>query len=194
VNIVDTIMSIAPFDWFATGFIVLMFILGYAQGAIRRLLGIASIAFSFLLASQLRDSLGSFLASSWTQWPREYDFMLAFGFLFVLGGVIFTIVIQVFYKHASISESHPLLDELAGGLLGIVEALLMIGAGIVVLDSFFRAQVTIGDNQIRFLKDLYGAVNASGTARVFRETLLPVFITIVGPLVPADIRALFQIH
>jgi uncharacterized membrane protein required for colicin V production len=194
VNIVDTIMSIAPFDWFATGFIVLMFILGYAQGAIRRLLGIASIAFSFLLASQLRDSLGSFLASSWTQWPREYDFMLAFGFLFVLGGVIFTIVIQAFYKHAPISESHPLLDELAGGLLGIVEALLMIGAGIVVLDSFFRAQVTIGDNQIRFLKDLYGAVNASGTARVFRETLLPVFVTIVGPLLPADIRALFQIR
>ncbi len=193
-NIVDTIMSIAPFDWFATGFIVLMFILGYAQGAIRRLLGIASIAFSFLLASQLRDSLGSFLASSWTQWPREYDFMLAFGFLFVLGGVIFTIVIQAFYKHAPISESHPLLDELAGGLLGIVEALLMIGAGIVVLDSFFRAQVTIGDNQIRFLKDLYGAVNASGTARVFRETLLPVFVTIVGPLLPADIRALFQIR
>jgi uncharacterized membrane protein required for colicin V production len=194
VNIVDTITSIAPFDWFVTGFIVLMFILGYVQGVIRRLLGIASIVFSFLLASQLRDSLGSFLASSWTQWPREYDFMLGFGFLFVLGGVVFTIVIQVFYKHTPISESHPLVDELVGGLLGIVEALLIIGAGIVVLDSFFRAQVTIGDNQIRFLKDLYGAVNASGTARVFRETLLPVFVTIVGPLVPADIRALFQIR
>jgi uncharacterized membrane protein required for colicin V production len=194
VNIVNTITSIAPFDWFVTGFIVLMFILGYVQGVIRRLLGIASIVFSFLLASQLRDSLGSFLASSWTQWPREYDFMLGFGFLFVLGGVVFTIVIQVFYKHTPISESHPLVDELVGGLLGIVEALLIIGAGIVVLDSFFRAQVTIGDNQIRFLKDLYGAVNASGTARVFRETLLPVFVTIVGPLVPADIRALFQIR
>lgn len=193
-NIVDTILSTAPFDWFATGFIVLMFILGYAQGVIRRLLGIASIVFSFLLASQLRDSFGSFLASSWTQWPREYDFMLGFGFLFVLGGVVFTIVIQVFYKHTPISEGHPVVDELVGGLLGIFEALLMLGAGIVILDSFFRAQVTIGDNQIRFLKDLYGAVNASGTARVFRETLLPVFITIVGPLVPADIRALFQIH
>jgi uncharacterized membrane protein required for colicin V production len=194
VNIVDTITSIAPFDWFAAGFIVLMFILGYAQGAIRRLLGIASIVFSFLLASQLRDSLGAFLASSWTQWPREYDYMLAFGFLFVLGAVIFAIVIQVFYKHAPLSENHPVLDELAGGLLGILEALLMLGAGIVVLDSFFRAQVAIGDNQIRFLKDLYGAVDASGTARVFRDSLLPAFVTVVGPLVPADIRALFPIR
>ena len=193
-NIVDTITAIAPFDWFATGFIVLMFVLGYVQGTIRRVLGIASIVFSFLLASQLRDSLGSFLASSWTQWPREYDYMLAFGFLFVLGGVVFTIVIQAFYKHTPLSDSHPVLDELVGGLLGIVEALLMIGAGIVVLDSFFRAQVTIGDNQIRILKDLYGAVDASGTARVFRDTLLPMFITIAGPLVPADIRALFKLR
>jgi uncharacterized membrane protein required for colicin V production len=194
VNIVDTITGIAPFDWFATGFIVLMLILGFAQGAIRRLLGIASILFSFLLASQLRDALGSFLASSWTQWPREYSFMLAFGFLFVIAGVVFTIATQALYKHAPISAKYPVVDELLGALLGTVEALLIIGVGIVILDSFFRAQVAIGDDQIRLLKDLYGAVNASGTARLFRETLLPVFVAIVGPLVPADIRALFPLR
>jgi uncharacterized membrane protein required for colicin V production len=193
-NIVDTITGIAAFDWFATALIVLMFVLGYAQGAIRRLLGIASILFAFLLASQLRDSFGSFLASSWTQWPREYDFMLGFGFLFVVASVLFAIATQAFYKHAPISAKYPLVDELVGGFLGIVEALLMIGVGIVILDSFFRTQVTIGDNQIRFLKDLYGAVNVSGTARFFREALIPVFVAIVGPLLPADIRALFPIR
>jgi uncharacterized membrane protein required for colicin V production len=193
-NIVETITGIAPFDWFATALVVLMFVLGYAQGAIRRLLGIASITFSFLLAAQLRDPFGSFLASSWTQWPREYDFMLGFGFLFVVASVAFAIVAQAFYKHAPISARYPLLDELVGGFLGIVEALLMIGVVIVILDSFFRTQVTIGDNQIRFLKDLYGAVNASGTARFFREALIPVFVAIVGPLLPADIRALFPIR
>lgn len=193
-NIVETITGISLFDWFATAFIVLMFVLGYAQGAIRRLLGIASIAFAFLLAAQLRDPFGSFLASSWTQWPPEYDYMLGFGFLFIVASVVFAIATQVFYKHAPISARYPLLDELGGGLLGIVEALLMIGIGVVILDSFFRAQVGIGDNQIRFLKDLYGAVNASGTARFFREALIPVFVAIVGPLLPADIRALFPIR
>lgn len=71
-NVVDKIASIQPFDWAVVGFIVLMFVLGYAQGIIRRLLGIATILFSFLLAANLREPLGGFLAQYWTQWPKEY--------------------------------------------------------------------------------------------------------------------------
>jgi uncharacterized membrane protein required for colicin V production len=56
VDIVHTITSIGLFDWLVIGFSVAMFVLGFAQGVIRRLLGIVSIAFSFLLAAQLRGT------------------------------------------------------------------------------------------------------------------------------------------
>lgn len=190
-DIVGTITNITPFDWLVLGFCVLMFVLGFAQGVVRRLLGIAGVIFSFLLAANLRDALGSFLASNWTQFPREYSYMLAFGFLFVVFEVIFTIVIQSTYKPAPILAKYPVVDEILGGLLGIVQALMIVGAGIVILDSFFRLPIGIGEQQIQLVKNLYEAVNESNIVVVFRETLLPLFVAIVGPLLPSDIQALY---
>jgi membrane protein required for colicin V production len=191
VDIVQTITSVSPFDWFVVAFAVVMFVLGYAQGVVRRLLGIAGVLFSFLLAANLRDTLGTFLAGNWTQYPREYSFMLAFGFLFVVCLVIFTIVIQTTYKPAPVFTRAPVLDELIGGLLGLVQAMLIIGAGIIILDSFFRLPVGIGDQQIQVVKDIWGAVNLSHTADLFRSSFTPLFVTLVGPLLPSDIQGLY---
>ena len=46
------------------------FVLGFAQGTIRRLIGIGSILFSFLFAANLADPLGRFLGDNWTQFPQ----------------------------------------------------------------------------------------------------------------------------
>ena len=51
--------------------------------------------------------------------------------------------------------------------------------------------MAIGDQQVQFLKDLYGAVNQSQSVTVFRETLLPLLVTLTGPLLPSDIQALY---
>lgn len=190
-DIVQTITSIVLFDWLVIGFSVAMFVLGYAQGVVRRLLGIVSIAFSFLLAANLRDTLGSFFATNWTQFPREYSYMIAFAILFALSTVIFALIIQSYYKRAPIFAKYPVLDELLGGVLGVVEALLLIGCGIAVLDSFYRLPIAIGGQEVQQLRELYNTVNASATADVFRSTLIPAFVTITGPLVPSDIQALF---
>ncbi len=190
-DIVQTITSVTAFDWVVIAFCVVMFVLGYAQGVVRRLLGIAIVVFSFLLAANLRDALGSFLASNWTQFPREYSYMLAFGFLFVVFMIVGTIIIQATYKPAPLFVKAPVLDELLGGVLGVVQALLIVAAGIAILDSFFRLPVGIGDQQVQFLKDLYGAVNQSQSVTVFRQTLLPLLVTVTGPLLPSDIQALY---
>ena len=46
-----------------------MFVLGFIQGTIRRLLGLASMLFSFLFAANLRDPLGDYLAQNWNAVP-----------------------------------------------------------------------------------------------------------------------------
>ncbi len=190
-NIVESITRVSPFDWVALGLLVVMFILGFAQGAIRRLLGIAVILFAFLLAANLRDSLGSFLTSNWTQWPREYDFMLAFGFLFVVASIAFSILIQGLYKHTPISARAPIVDELVGGLLGLVQAVVVLGAIVIILGSFFQKSIPIADSQVQWLRDLNGAVDASATASIFRTVLLPPFLAVSAPFLPPDLRLLF---
>jgi hypothetical protein len=51
VNISETLSSINLFDIFIIIYLYGFFILGFIQGTIRRLVGIASIVFSFFLAS-----------------------------------------------------------------------------------------------------------------------------------------------
>jgi uncharacterized membrane protein required for colicin V production len=192
VNIVDTISNVTAFDWIAVLFLVGFFVLGYVQGTIRRLLGIASIVFSFLLAANLREPLGKFLAGYWTQWPREYSYMLAFLFIFIVASIIFAILIQSFYKQAPLFAKWPIVDELLGGILGVVEGLIIIGAFIAIFDSFFKLPVAVGDNQIRLIKDIYGAIDGSGTAAVFRDALLPAFVAVFGVILPSDVESLYS--
>jgi len=62
VNIGDFLNSQNVFDLLVVLGLLGMFVLGYIQGTIRRLLGIASILFSLLLGAQLRAPLGTFLS------------------------------------------------------------------------------------------------------------------------------------
>ena len=68
----EFLKSINLFDVLVLVTLFAMFILGFIQGVIRRVVGILSIVFSFFLAAQLQVPLGSFLGDNWHQFPREY--------------------------------------------------------------------------------------------------------------------------
>lgn len=168
------------------------FILGYLQGTVRRLLGILSILFSFVLAAQIRGPFGDFLIGNWTQFPPEYSRMLAFALVFIVASIAFTIVIENFYERSPVMPRRPWVDPLLGGILGVFEGGVIIGAGIIILDSYFRgAGVTVANAEIFALRDLDHAVDVSQTAKIFRHDLVPAFFFLVGWLIPEDIRALF---
>lgn len=168
------------------------FILGWVQGTIRRLLGIASILFSFLLAANLRDPLGKFFAENWTQFPAEYSYMLSFLIVFIVGSVAFSIIIQGFYKRQDLFAKATIVDEVLGGILGIVQALLIFGCLIVILDSYYRIPgIATDPDELPFLQSFYDAYTNSGIAEAFRTTLIPVFFALFGWLIPNDIEAYF---
>ncbi len=136
-NIGEFINSINRFDLLVVLFLGGMFVLGFVQGTIRRVLGIASMVFSFLLAANLRDPLGNYLAGNWNQFPDEYAVMLGFGMVFVAAVVAFTLVIQGFYHHQPLFEKANFVDEVLGGILGIIQGLFLLAFIVIILDSFF---------------------------------------------------------
>src|SRR4029079_4466578 len=83
VNIGEILGSINRFDLLVVLFLFGMFVLGFIQGTIRRVLGLASMLFSFLFAANLRGPLGGYLAANWNDYPDEYAIMLGFGIVFV---------------------------------------------------------------------------------------------------------------
>jgi uncharacterized membrane protein required for colicin V production len=183
---------IATFDLLFVLFVFGMFVLGFAQGTIRRVLGIASMLFSFLFAANLRSTFGQYLAQNWNDYPDEYAVMLGFGLVFVAATIAFTAIIQGFYHKQDLFQKNRFVDELIGGLLGVVQAFLLVGFVIIILDSFFRIPtIPKFDTEFAWLRGLYDLINESGFADLFRTRLIPGFFTVFGLLIPSDIQAFY---
>ncbi len=191
-NIGEFITSINSFDLLVVFVLAAMFILGFIQGTIRRLLGIAAILFSFLFAANVREPLGEFLSTNWTHLAPEYAVMLGFFAVFFAASVAFTLVIQAFYKRAPLFEKYTVVDEILGGLLGIVQGVLILIAIVVILDSVFEIPgVPKTNTEMPFLRELHDAYDPSTTARILRETIIPGFFAVLGPFIPDALRQFF---
>ena len=180
------------FDLLVVLYFAGFFVLGYFQGTIRRLLGIASILFSFLVAANVREPLGQFLAQNWRQFPTEYAYMIGFLTVFLAGTIAFTVVIQGFYKTQPLFEKQRFADELLGGALGIVQAAIFLACVVVVLDSFFTVPgIPTSPNELPLVREFWQAFNESNTAGLFRDTIVPGLLTLSGPFVPGSIKQFF---
>ena len=188
-DIVGFIHSLNLFDLLMAFAFAVAFILGFIQGTLRRLLGIGAMLFSFLLAANLRSTVGGFFAQNWHQFPKEYSYMIGFGLVFVTATVVFSLVIQGLYKHQPLFARADAVDEVLGGVLGVVQAMLLLGFAIIIMDSFFRLPILPSDGELILVRDLWHAVDGSSIVHLYRDVLIPGFYTILSPLIPADIRS-----
>ena len=187
----EFIRSLTIFDLVFFLFLFGFFVLGFAQGTIRRLLGLAAVGFSFLFAANIRDPLGSFLAANWTQFPREYAYMIGFLTVFLAAWIAFTVTIQTFYTTQPLFEKYRFVDEVIGGILGVIEAGLLLVIAIVILDSFFLIPgIPPSGNELHFVRGFWEYMDAAQVTAFFRENVVPVFFAIFGLFIPDDIEQL----
>ena len=192
-DIIGAITSVKAIDLLVFFAFFGLFILGYMQGIIRRLLGIASIIISLLVAAQLRTPVGGFLSQNWTQYLPEYDHMIAFGAIFLAGTIGSTIALQLFFKPIPLFARYPVIDEILGGLLGLVQGALLLAAFYLITDPFFT---TVGTsqrgNEFPFVRQIHDALQGSVTADIVRNQLVPAVLFFFGALFPADVTAVFR--
>jgi uncharacterized membrane protein required for colicin V production len=183
VNLLDLIVATVLFG---------MFLLGFAQGAIRRLLGILTITFSFFLAAQLQVPVGGFLIQYWRQFPPGYAEMI--GFLTVFGAAViaFALITQGTYSRVHVFATHPVVDEVLGGILGVIQGGLLLLFGMVILDQFFLHGSPIRDaSELPLLREVWTAVNGAATGGLIHHQLIPGLITVAGLLLPEGVRATY---
>lgn len=190
-EIIDAIRDFSVFDLLVVFFLFAMFILGFMQGVIRRLLGIASILFSFLVATQAREPIGSFLASNWYYHP-EYSYMIGYAAIFAAGTIAFTLVLQAFYKSQQVFPDHETVEDVLGGALGVLQGLIFIAAIIMILDPFFELSgIPVSANEFPFIRSFHEALGESGTAAIFRQDIIPTILSVAGGFFPESVRAVF---
>ena len=186
--------AIQPFDLVIVLALIAMFIVGYAQGTVRRLLGIAAIVFSLILAAQVRQPLGQYLTHEWTSIAPAYSFMVAFGAVFVAAAVTLSIGIQLTYRPAPLFKRYPVLDEIVGGLLGVVEGFLILIAILLILDPYYtqpQVREAAGVGEFGLLRYLHGYLDNTVTASILRHNVIPVLLGLFGFLFPQDVRDRF---
>jgi uncharacterized membrane protein required for colicin V production len=192
-NIAEWISSLNVVDILIFLFLFGMFILGYVQGSIRRVLGILSITFSFFLAMLLNDAwLGQFLAQNWTQYPKEYSIMIGYLVIFVAGVGATTLVMQGTYRKAEVFAKYPVVDEILGGVLGVVQGFLFLLFITIILDQYFLyTNLPKDENELGILRDIWNAINSSEFGRILHETVIPAFLNLTAFLIPSEVRALY---
>lgn len=183
INVVDVLIVIGLFA---------LFVLGYIQGTIRRLVGIGSILFSFLLAAQLSVPLGRFLADNWTQFPREYAAMVGFMTLFGAAVVAFSLIIQGTYNKTEVFAKHPIVDEILGGVLGLVQGVLLLLFVTIILDQFFLySNIAPDADELPFLRDIWTAIDGSAIGDLLHQTVIPNFLGLLSFLIPQSVLAIY---
>ena len=166
------------------------FVVGAMQGTIRRLLGILSIVFAFLASANLRDPVGDFLAHNWQQFPSGYSKFLAFGLLFGVLWIGLSLLIQGFYKRTEIYAARPVVDELVGAALGLVQGFLLLCVVLVILGSYTMPPPFTGEiDYLRQVQDIL--LHQSHIASAVRDGVIPVLIHSTGFLLPSNIVAMF---
>jgi uncharacterized membrane protein required for colicin V production len=166
------------------------FVVGAMQGTIRRLLGIASILFAFLASANLRDPVGNYLSGNWQQFPTGYTKLLTFCVLFGALWIGLSLLIQGFYKKTEIYAAKPVVDEVVGGLLGLLQGFLLLCVVVVILGSYTMPSPFSGEiDYLRQVQDII--VNQSHIAGALRDGVIPVLIHASALLLPADLVAMF---
>ncbi|MBF8290978.1 MAG: hypothetical protein HW391_1946 [Chloroflexi bacterium] len=192
-DVVEVVTSVEAIDLLVFFAVFGMFIIGFMQGTIRRLLGIASILLSLLVAAQVRAPLGSFLTENWTQYPAEYNQMIAFGAVFLAGSIGAAIAAQLFYKPVPLFPKYTIVDEILGGVLGVFQSVLILAAFFLITDPFF---LTVGRDatsaEFLFIRDIHEIMDTSITASLVRDQVVPVILAVLGGIFPSAVKDVFR--
>lgn len=165
------------------------FILGFLQGVVRGVLAIGAWAVAFLLAANLREPLGGYLASQWTNFSVDYVHMLAFGIIATLIFAGLVVLIQVGTRGPKGVTSVPLIDDLIAGSLGVVLGVLIMAATAVVLGTFYGPSAPgAAPMEAEWSVRLYALLQDSAVGRTLIGLVTPVMDLAFGWLTPQVVR------
>ena len=187
----SAIQSAPLADLAILGILFGFFVFGVTQGTIRSLFGLLAESFAFLVAANLRGPVGGYLADNWHQFPPDYSKMLAFLIIFVVLGLGFLIAIAGFYHRVDLSANHPILDDVSGGMIGLLQGIVLLMIVVTIIGSYsFPNHFADEFGQLHWLHDVL--FNQSSIGPLVRDTLVPLVFHLIGGLLPSDLVKAFS--
>lgn len=186
-------MAIGTMDIFLLVIIVSTLIVGFFWGAARSVMLLAGWLLAFLAGAYLKLELGSYLARQWTNYPPSFSEMAAFGIIFMGLLLAAPIAIVIITRGNQRVSKYQVLDDFAGALFAVFVAVLGIAGLIIVMSTYYGPAddfiANAGGPEWTVL--LYESIVNSNIGMGVNEHLVPLIGTVLGPILPVDVREVF---
>jgi len=178
-------------DVLLVGFIAATIFGGWRAGFIRSVLGLLFMAAAFVAGAYLRYPVGALFTTFFKDVPPDYSNLVGYTIVFpvVLAGL--HIASGLLLRKVAVKGITKEADSLLGAIFGGVEAILIVSAAIVIVDTYLGTSTTLrhtlGPGMLKTITD---ALNGSTTVHLLRDSTVPVVLNLLGPLLPKDISTL----
>ena len=178
-------------DVLLVGFIAGFVYGGWRSGFVRRVVGLALMAVSLVAGAYIRGPAGAVVTAIFPKIPTDYADLVGYTVAFPLILVIAHLIAHPFLKDRKVGAVSEAMNKALGAIFGGIEALLILSAVVVILDTYFATNAASGSTPgLTFFTQFRASFNASETVQLLRTTTVPLVETILGPLLPKDISSL----
>ncbi len=148
---------------------------------------------AFLIGAYLKTELGSYLTQQWRNFPAGFSDMAAFGLIFVALLLAAPVIIFVGTRGSQSVSRFQVLDDLVGAFFAVFVAVLGIAGLLIVLSTFYGSDAAVIDpaGGPQWTANMYQSLLGSSIGSSIDRHLVPIIGTLLGPVLPADVREVF---
>lgn len=173
--------------------VMLLFIAGFVRGGwssgfIRRLVGLAFMVISFVAGAYLRTPAGALVHTFLPKIPQQYADMVGYAVAFSALLIVLNLASGFVLRHIAKTGIAHRTDQILGLILGGIEAVLILSAAIVILHTYTDPNASTSG--LGFLHDIRVQVDDSTIGKLLEDTLVPLVLIVLGPLLPKDISSI----
>jgi uncharacterized membrane protein required for colicin V production len=186
-------MDIGTTDVFLLVIIVSALIVGFFWGGVRSLMLLAAWLLAFLAGAYLKLELGSYLAAQWPNFTPTWSEMAAFALIYMGLLLAAPILIVILSRSGQQLTRYQVLDDGLGALLAVVVAVLGLAGLMIVFSTYYDASETFIDPQggPDWSATMFQSLLTSNIGAWIYEHVVPPIGTLLGPILPADVREVF---
>jgi len=166
--------------------LIAFLLVGFFRGAIRQLLALAATVVAFIVAAYGRGFLADFFRAQEPDFSVQYAHMLGFLVAFLILGLAALAIIELSGRTVSLSN-RPLVEEFLGGAALLLVGVLALTGVLFALDTYYAAPIGF-TAVVPVVSQLHTALGESRIATALHDTLVPLVQSLLGPLLPPDVR------
>lgn len=166
--------------------LIVFALVGFFRGALRQLLALGAWLVALVVAAQARSFLADYMRSQEPDFSVQYANMLSFLVGFVILFIAALAIIELSGRTVTLS-SRAIVEEVVGGVALAAVGILAITGVLLALDTYY-ALPTGFSAEVDLVRQLHTALGESRIATALHDTLVPLVQSLLGPLLPPDVR------